>query len=41
MQALHWVRQSGRNRKVDANRKNTDGSTLSETEATYMPSPEY
>ncbi len=41
LQALHWVLQSGRNRKVDANRKNTDGSTLSQTEATYMPSPEY
>jgi AAA15 family ATPase/GTPase len=41
LQALHWVLQSGRNRKVDTNKKNTDGSSLSETEATYMPSPEY
>ena len=41
LQALHWVLQSGRNRKVDANKKSSDGSTLSETEATYMPSPEY
>ncbi|WP_319568956.1 ATP-dependent nuclease [Cohaesibacter marisflavi] len=41
LQALHWVFQSGRNRKVDANKKSTDGSTLSETDAIYMPSPEY
>ena len=41
LQALHWVLQSGRNRRVEANRKNTDGATLSAIEATYMPSPEY
>jgi len=41
LQALHWVLQSGRNRSVETNRKATDGSTLSATLATYMPSPEY
>jgi predicted ATPase len=41
LQALHWVFQSGRNRSVTANRKSTEGATLSENDATYMPSPEY
>lgn len=41
LQALHWVLQSGRNRSVETNKKATDGSTLSATLATYMPSPEY
>ena len=41
LQALHWMLQSGRNRTVETNKKATDGSTLSATLATYMPSPEY
>lgn len=41
LQALHWVLQSGRNRNVETKKKATDGSTLSATLATYMPSPEY
>lgn len=41
LQAMHWVFQSGRNLTVDTNRKSTDGSTLSEKNATYMPSPDY
>jgi AAA15 family ATPase/GTPase len=41
LQAMHWVFQSGRNRSVSANRESTDGATLSENDATYMPSPEY
>lgn len=40
LQALHWMFQSGRNRIV---KPGTAGkaSTLSETDAIYMPSPEY
>ena len=47
LQALHWMFQSGRNLAVGTNAvKNgdfrlSDGSTLSEKNATYMPSPEY
>ncbi len=41
LQAMHWVFQSGRNPTVDTNKNSTDGSTLSEKNATYMPSPEY
>ena len=41
LQALHWIFQSGRNPKVKANRKNTEGSTLSMLEATYTPSSDY
>ncbi len=41
LQALHWVFQSGRNLTVDTNNKSTVGSTLSEKNATYMPSPDY
>ena len=47
LQALHWIFQSGRNLAVGTNAvKNddfrlSDGSTLSEKDATYMPSPEY
>ena len=41
LQALHWMFQSGRNLSVDTNKTSTDGSTLSERDATYMPSPEY
>lgn len=41
LQALHWMFQSGRNRSIQANQKKTDGATLSEKDATYMPSPDY
>ena len=42
LQALHWVFQSGRNRTVQPRAAdNPVGSTLSEKDATYMPSPEY
>ena len=41
LQALHWLFQSGRNLSVDTNKSPTVGSTLSEKNATYMPSPEY
>lgn len=41
LQALHWMFQSGRNLSVDTNKSPKDGSTLSEKNAVYMPSPEY
>lgn len=41
LQALHWLFQSGRNLSVDTNKSPTVGSTLSEKNATYMPSPDY
>ena len=47
LQALHWMFQSGRNLTVDTKAvkdggfRRSDGSTLSEKNATYMPSPEY
>ena len=47
LQALHWMFQSGRNLAVNTNAvkggdfRQSDGSTLSEKNATYMPSPEY
>ena len=46
LQALHWMLQSGRNPSVEPRTPATGGkkaeaSTLSELEATYMPSPEY
>lgn len=40
LQALHWMFQSGRNSSVSPERIDK-GSTLSEIEATYMPSPDY
>lgn len=40
LQALHWMLQSGRNPRVSPERVDK-ASTLSELEATYMPSPEY
>ncbi len=40
LQALHWMVQSVRHPSVEPNSKNT-GSTLSESSATYMPSPDY
>lgn len=47
LQALHWIFQSGRNLAVGTNAvknndfRQSDGATLSEKDATYMPSPEY
>lgn len=47
LQALHWIFQSGRNLAIGTNAVNnddfrqSDGSTLSEKDATFMPSPEY
>lgn len=41
LQAMHWMFQSGRNRGIEARRVGTDGATLSERDATYMPSPDY
>ncbi len=41
LQAMHWVFQSGRNPTVDTNKNSKTGSTLSEKNATFMPSPEY
>lgn len=40
LQALHWMLQSGRNNKVSPSRVG-QASTLSELDATYVPSPEY
>lgn len=40
LQALHWMLQSGRNPSVSPEQQNK-GSTLSEIDATYMPSPDY
>jgi len=41
LQALHWMFQSGRNHTIEARKQKNEGSTLSEKNATYMPSPEY
>lgn len=41
LQALHWMFQSGRNLTVSTNKDSDKGSTLSEKNATYMPSPDY
>ncbi len=41
LQALHWMLQSGRNRNVEQKNLFKDGATLSEKDATYMPSPDY
>ena len=40
LQALHWMLQSGRNGNVSPEQADK-GSTLSELEASYMPSPDY
>ncbi|WP_150297680.1 ATP-dependent nuclease [Salipiger aestuarii] len=40
LQALHWMLQSGRNMKVKPSEAGK-AATLSELDATYMPSPEY
>ncbi|ARW15784.1 AAA family ATPase [Komagataeibacter europaeus] len=39
LQAIHWILQSCRNKKIEPNREKA--STLSELDATYMPSPDY
>ncbi|MGU3411855.1 ATP-dependent nuclease [Microbacterium sp. M1A1_1b] len=41
LQALHWMLQSGRNLTVETNKDTAKGSTLSEKDAIYMPSPDY
>jgi ABC-type lipoprotein export system ATPase subunit len=41
LQALHWVFQSGRNRNIEANKDKKKGATLSEKDATFIPTPEY
>lgn len=41
LQAMHWMFQSGRNLSIDTNKDFRKGSTLSEKDATYMPSPDY
>ena len=41
LQAMHWMFQSGRNLSIDTNKDAGKGSTLSEKDATYMPSPDY
>lgn len=40
LQALHWMVQSARNPSVSPEQSDK-GSTLSELDATYMPSPDY
>jgi len=42
LQALHWAIQSARNPKVDTKKAGSnDGSTLSQSDADYTPSPDY
>lgn len=41
LQAIHWMLQSARNPNVSPESQYTKGSTLSEIDATYMPSPDY
>ncbi len=41
LQSLHWMLQSGRSLSIDTNKDIKKGSTLSEKDATYMPSPDY
>jgi AAA15 family ATPase/GTPase len=41
LQALHWMFQSGRNRSIDANKDKKKGASLSENDATFMPTPDY
>lgn len=41
LQALHWMFQSGRNRSIEANKDNKKGASLSENDATFMPTPDY
>ena len=41
LQALHWMFQSGRNRSIEANKDKKKGASLSENDATFMPTPDY
>ncbi len=41
LQAMHWMFQSRRNRSIETNKEPSKGATLSEKDATYMPSPDY
>lgn len=41
LQAMHWMFESGRNRTIEARKKKSEGATLSERNATFMPSPDY
>lgn len=41
LQAMHWMFQSGRSRSIEARKKRSEGETLSERDATFMPSPDY
>lgn len=41
LQAMHWVFQSSRSQSVRPEGTSTKGRTLSERDATYMPSPSY
>ena len=41
LQALHWILQSGRHPDIEARKSTRDGSTLSEKQATYLPSADY
>lgn len=41
LQALHWMFQSGRNSQIEPRGSSGKGATLSEKDATYMPSPDY
>lgn len=41
LQAIHWMLQSARNPNVSPESDYKKGSTLSEIDATYMPSPDY
>jgi ABC-type cobalamin/Fe3+-siderophores transport system ATPase subunit len=41
LQSMHWMFQSGRHPIVYARSKSTDGVTLSEKNANFMPSPDY
>jgi predicted ATP-dependent endonuclease of OLD family len=40
LQAMHWMFQSGRSRSIET-RRQSEGATLSERDATFMPSPDY
>ncbi|TCT12333.1 putative AbiEii toxin of type IV toxin-antitoxin system [Tepidamorphus gemmatus] len=41
LQALHWMFQSGRSRKIEPRADVTKARVLSEKDASYMPTPQY
>lgn len=41
LQALHWMLQSARSRKIEPRADATKARVLSERDATYMPTPQY